>query len=614
MTEDPSSAALLPEEPPPESTDLVRQGRSRAKRRALLVTAGVLTAAAAGLVLFFRAQDAEDRREASIAWGKLSRCLVGPDLAPDERASLRLRTAQIHGMSLSDKELTSPGTDRPWPAACGSLGHAFHEKLKVAGMAESGDAGLAAAVERLAKKLGEGNPLFSDLAEHVDAVFDRARVEKVEAVMAPEGPSPPLAGKAPFNADALAAREPLSRAVFTLKGAHTDAHPAGALRVLVEEKGVPNSPFLCTFAPKDASARCRKLPGSLAEGHGLRLYGTADDDSAPLVFAGERGTAGIFRADTGERIDAMYAYGGYAKKDGTAAALGYDGKNHDLLLVRRPPGAKASRTEISPDFNVGNFYYSTQILWDQLLLRGVTRDNARRLFAAEYAVAGAPVGAFADAGELPEPGLIDGGADEPPHIAGCRTPESMVVRVKGYDNDFMSFRIGGKWSAPMSPEITGGVLSCHGTEAVVTRLEPAPPDQSTKTSITQCHCTSAGCRRNVVVMGKLMENRYELAPREGKVDAADLDGKLLVVWIAGERGGVRMRLAPPEQMTQAKDVVVYDDLIKDGRVQNLPTIFDLRVFSRDGFAIVLLNASSGVHALRVTSDGTVSPMSVTWES
>lgn len=613
MNEDPSSLATEPEEPPPQSTDLMRQGKARAGRRALVGTAAVLVALAGGLTLFLRAQDAENRREVSLAWGKLSRCLVGPDLKLDERASMRLRTEQLTAMSLADKELTAAGTDKPWPQACGPLAHAMHEKLKAAGMDEAGEKGLDAAVERLAKKLGEGNPLFADLSDVVDPVFERASVEEVKPVAASEGPAPPPVTTEPFNADKLEGVDPLSRAVFTLKGAHTDAHPAGALRVLVEEKGIANSPFLCTFAPKDPSAHCRKLPGSLAEGHGLRLYGTADDDSAPLVFAGERGAAGIFRADTGEQIDALYAYGGYSKKDGTAAALGYDGKNHDLLLVRRPPGGKAGRTKIEPDFRVGNFYYSTQILWDHLLLRGVTRDNERKLFAEQYAMTGEPVKTFADVGELQEPGLIEGGADEPPHIAGCKTPESMVVRVKGYDNDFMSFRIGGKWSAPISPELTGGVLSCHGTEAVVTRLELSSPDQSTKTSITQCHCTSAGCRRSLVVMGKLMENRYELAPRDGKVDAADLDGKLLVVWIAGERGGVRMRLAPPDQMTQAKDIVLYDDLIKDKHVQNLPTIFDVRVLSRDGFAIVLLNASSGVHTLRVTPDGSVSTMKVTWE-
>jgi len=614
MSEDPSSLASEPEEPPPQSSDLVRQGKARAGRRALIGAALVLAALGGGLAFFLRAQDAENRREVAIAWGKLSRCLVGPELKLDERASMRLRTAQLHAMSLPDKELLAPGSDKPWLQACGALAHTMHEKLKAAGMNESGEKGLDASVERLAKKLGEGNPLFADLSDVVDAVFDRASAEDVKPVAAGDGPAPPPIASIPLNADTLEGFEPLSRAVFTLKGAHTDAHPAGALRVLVEEKGIANSPFLCTFAPKDPSARCKKLPGSLAEGHGLRLYGTADDDAAPLVFAGERGTAGIFRADTGEQIDALYAYGGYSKKDGTSAALGYDGKNHDLLLVRRPAGAKSSRTKLEPDFRVGNFYYSTQILWDHLLLRGVTKENERKLFATPFAIEGEPVKDFGAVGELPEPGLIDGGADEPPHIAGCKTPESMVVRVKGYDNDFMSFRINGQWSQPISPEITGGVLSCHGTEAVVTRLELSSPDQSTKTSITQCHCTSAGCRRSLVVMGKLMENRYELAPREGKVDAADLDGKLLVVWIAGERGGIRMRLAPPDQMTQAKDIVIYDDLIKEKKVGTLPTIFDLRVMSRDGFAIVLLNASSGVHALRVTPDGAVSTMKVTWET
>src|SRR5690349_10948445 len=134
MREDPSSEALEPEAPPPESTDLVRQGRSRAKRRALLIGLGVSAALVGGLALFLRAQDAENRREVGIAWGKLSRCMIGADLAADERASSRVRAAQLAGMSLTDKELTAAGTDKPWPAVCGQLGHALRDKLKIAGL------------------------------------------------------------------------------------------------------------------------------------------------------------------------------------------------------------------------------------------------------------------------------------------------------------------------------------------------------------------------------------------------------------------------------------------------------------------------------------------------
>jgi hypothetical protein len=216
-------------------------------------------------------------------------------------------------------------------------------------------------------------------------------------------------------------------------------------------------------------------------------------------------------------------------------------------------------------------------------------------------------------GELPEPGLVEGGADEPPHIGGCRSSEAMVVRVKGYDNDFMSFLVGGKWSPPMSPKVSDGVLSCHGTEAVVTRLYPGGPEKGWATKIAQSQCTTAGCRVHDVALDKILKGQYEFGPREMKIDAVDVDGKLLVVWAAGERGGIRMRYAKAEEIERVDDLILYDDLYKDGQVQKLSTLFDLRLFSREGFAILLLSTVTGVYALRLDTGGGMTPVEVTWE-
>src|SRR5262249_10360159 len=144
-----------------------------------------------------------------------------------------------------------------------------------------------------------------------------------------------------------------------------------------------------------------------------------------------------------------------------------------------------------------NFYYSSQILWDQILLRGVTKKEERRLFAQHVERSGAPLGPSVDVGELQEPGLVTGGEDEPPHIAGCRTAGGLVVRVKGYDNDFMSFLSGGRWSAPISPGLTGGTLSCGKDGAAITRVEPAGETEAWKTTISQIRCTPAGCQGTV---------------------------------------------------------------------------------------------------------------------
>ena len=62
------------------------------------------------------------------------------------------------------------------------------------------------------------------------------------------------------------------------------------------------------------------------------------------------------------------------------------------------------------------------------------------------------------------------------------------------------------------------------------------------------------------------------------------------------------------RIAKEKDVLVFDDLVKDDRVQKLSTLFDLRLFAREGFALLLLSTVSGVHALRVEPDGRVTPV------
>jgi hypothetical protein len=319
----------------------------------------------------------------------------------------------------------------------------------------------------------------------------------------------------------------------------------------------------------------------------------------------------VFRADTGELVESVYSYGGYARKDGSSAVLGWDEKQRKPILSRRVAGGARERQLIDTNLRVSNFYYDTQILWDLMLLRGVTKQDERRFFAAPYAWHGEGL-PFVDVGELPEPGLIDGGADEAPHIAGCRSKNATVVRVKGRFNDFLSFYTGGKWSPPTSPELTGGTMSCHGAEAVITRSEIAGQEAAWKTSFSQVHCTPAGCRGAVAKMEPWLKQHYEFAPRDAHVDAVDLDGKLLVVWAAGERGGVRMRLAAPENIASAEDVILFDDFENNGQIQKLSTLFDLRLFSREGFAILLLSTVAGVHAIRIEAGGNAAPVAITW--
>ena len=586
---------------------LIADAQRRRKRMIVVGLAAVVALGAGGYgVSVIQARQAEQR--VTEAFGRLSRCLVDAPIGKDDKPSVLVRRSQLTAMTLPETE-RKPGAPLPWPERCGSFAHQIDEALRDAGRSK-GDDDLARAAAALGKQLGEAMAVSADLGASIDAVWARAAAEKVVAAAVTDVAAPP-ARVEPHDADSLARLTPLAQKAFSFKAVFVEPHPAADMRVLVDDPASSQGSFLCTMTRAASEARCAPLPAAItATKQGLRLFGTADDGAAPLIFAGKRGAEGIFRADTGELVDKLYAYGGYSAKDGYSAVLGWKEKEKELTASRKMPGSAVTQTKLDPPFRTGNPYYSAQMLWGEVMLRGVTKDNRRRLFALSQNRSGALLSEPVDVGELPEAGLIQGGLDEPPHIMGCKTHDAMVVRVKGYDNDFLTFRLGGKWTSPVSPEMTGGTLSCSKTMAAITRVEPAGSNSTHKTSIRQVHCTSAGCKTDVIRMQQLLHNRLEFAPRNNLVDAVDLDGKMLVVWAAGERGGVRMRLAPAEAIAQAPDVILYDDRMKDGKVGSLSTFFDLKLFSREGFAVLLLGTQTGVHALRVDPDGKVTPLKV----
>lgn len=602
----PTTDAHDPAEPPQESIEALLLDAKRRRTRMIIGGASILVLLAGGITAFTLSQQREQNARIATAWGSLSRCLLGTPLEPHETPSLRFRRLQLTGMTLADQQ-RAPDGGNSWPDRCATFAFTLDEALRAAGR----DNDLAHASADLGKQLKDPKSFMDDLSKNIDTTWSLADLQKLPAASAVTIAGPPARAEA-FDADTLGRATPLSPKAFSFKAIYTEPHPALDLRFLIDDTDAPDARLLCTARRAAPEAHCVPLPKTIvASKQGLRLLATADDGAAPLVFAGNRGSEGIFRADSGELVESLYSYGGYASKDGFSAVLGWKEQEHELVATRKPPGAPKDQVPLKPPFRTGNPYYSAQMLWDQAILRGVTAANERRLFALAFSRTGAALGEPLDIGELPEPGLIQGGADEPPHITGCKTAEAMVVRVKGYDNDFMSFRLDGRWTKPVSPEITGGSLSCSKSSAAIIRVEPAGLDNTWKTDIRQALCTSAGCRTDVVRMEKLLHQRFEFGPKDNHVDAVALDGKLLVVWQAGDRGGVRMRLAPASEIANAPDLVIFDDMLKDGHAQQLSTLFDLKLLSREGFAVLLLGTVTGVHALRIEPDGKIAPMKIT---
>ncbi|MGC4000748.1 MAG: hypothetical protein QM767_26165 [Anaeromyxobacter sp.] len=300
----------------------------------------------------------------------------------------------------------------------------------------------------------------------------------------------------------------------------------------------------------------------------------------------------------------MYSYGGYSAKDGSVAVLGWDPEAKTMVLTQKSGENPPSRTPLKPNFQVGNYFYGSQLLWDQVLVRGITPNQERRLFALPLNQKDKSSFSLVDIGELPEPGLIREGEEEQPHLTGCRTDRMTVIRVRGRDSDFLTFRIGDRYTDPVfaSP---WGVLGCHGTTATVVSVEHG---KGGNTRMYHDTCTSAGCVR-VAVNGDALDGKAsDLRPAEPEdVAAVDLDGKLLAIWRAGEFGGLRMRMGEPDKFAHAPSTVIFDDRISDGKATKDSTLLAFRLYSREHFAMLLLSTMAGVHAFRIEPDGTVKP-------
>jgi len=144
-----------------------------------------------------------------------------------------------------------------------------------------------------------------------------------------------------------------------------------------------------------------------------------------------------------------------------------------------------------------------------------------------------------------------------------------------------------------------GLLGCYSSSATLVWTMKAG-----SLHVQHETCTSAGCAVAAVTEHEIDHEASELRIKEkSDVAAVDLDGKLLVAWIAGERGGLRFRMAAPEAFAQAPDTLVFDDHVADGKLTDTTTILGFRLYSREHFAVLLLSTLAGVHAFRIDPSG-----------
>ncbi len=574
---------------------LAVQRRASRKRLVAVVIAFVVLAGAGALAAVV--VQARGKTATRLAYGRFATCLIGDASATGERPSLRVRNTQLASMTTpTDKRF---GNQDEWPTRCGPLAHAFGAAVRDSG----GAAELASAADRLGKALGAETAFEADLSALVDGVFVRAAAEPIPYERA-DVPLPPLPAK-PLSLLSLPKDVRMFGAGTTLSSLHVAPFSDATLRFVVDDKDLPNAPATCALAPGQSEIACKAVPPPAATlSPALRPWGTTENLAHPFVFAGVRGKAGIFDAETGARFVDKLEYGAYGASsldDGTFAYLVWNDKPSSTHLVTmRKDGTRGDKLVVERKES-GNPYYSSALFWRHAAYRQIRKgvDGIRLIVRTIDATElGPPV----DIGRIDEVGHIEGGSEEEPHLTACRSDATTVIRAKGWENTYLAFKTkNGHWSPPIESHGLSGVLTCgSGGAATVTRPWGGRVGSRYKGAIEQSACTASGCDERSVDIPTMMKNTDDVMPREAKdIRAVDVDGKLLVVWRAGDRGGLRMRLAPIDRIAAESDIVVFDDQRREGAPREESALVDFAVLPAAHGAVLLLGTVEGVFAFFV---------------
>lgn len=564
---------------------------------------GGVGAVALGGGVWFAVKTIESRRSAAreVDFASLSTCLVGEPLAAGETVEARVRAIQL-GVVGTPKDKRAKPNEQPWPLACAPYAHAVSEHFGGA----SGP-GLGASANALAVAVKSDAGAGAELAPLVAKLFADAQQKGLAHRVLGGVPAAPKPLPALLSPEAFAKAPIFLSGKFSLATVRPEPTTGKQLRFLIDDKNAPEGPLSCSWTGgAGKSVVCQKVPAVAQKSPGLTLLGTTEEGARPFFFAGERGKEGVFPPDGRDKVAAFPVVTATARADGSFFAL-HKAETKELKLLFVPPTGPSQDKPGLAATEVDGQHAAFAL--DVLVYQGPKPGGqGAHLWAKKLAPQGlAPEAAF-DVGELADAAPADA---KEPGISVCKSVESTVVRVTGGPTDSFAFFTGGRWSAVVKGGARGGALTCRGIDAITTSVTTELEGDRNWATVAQSKCNAGGCSEVKVPLRQMIFGLAEIAPADAKgIVAADVGGKLLVVWSAGLVGGLRMRLAPAASIKEASDVVLYDGR-EEGGTAGLTSFVDMKLLPLGDEALLLLSTTSGVRALRVGVDGSVGPLAVT---
>jgi len=566
------------------------QQRKRVVFIGLGIGSVVIAVAALGVMKYREAQAA---RRVVESYASLTQCLLGDAPQPGEAPSLRVRRMQLTALTQFEVARAADKAG-PWPDRCAKYGYGLHESIGDSSIAETKGKPLADAAKALASALDQKDGFWRDASAVVDAAF--AEAAKAGILLEPRSDVPPPPERArPLDVDALAKSGALTEKPISLTDLHVQSASRGEVRFVIDDaKG--DTRRVCTITAD--AARCAPVAGALAAAKpGLRPLGTHDDGAEPLVASGESAYA-----STGAKLLDGSPLGAQSTTGGRATLLFEGARGLELRQVTS--GTVTTTTVGLGALKVAEPKRDARILWDQLV--AIVQNGKETSLAASSLVGPSPP--LEVVGALPKAGSERSGSSEA-RIDGCQSNGITVARARLGRDEYLSFFTKGSWTAPLKLSRYGAALHCHAGQAVLLQVEGGTGEASLDATLSRQQCSPTECRVTTLATRELYVGEVGLASST-PIALGNVDGKALVAWQSGQRGGLRMRLGALDKLAGVPDVIVFDDLVQHGKVVDGSTILDLRMLSAERFAVLLVVTPAGLRGLRVGGDGKALPVTL----
>ena len=554
----------------------------RSRKRGVLIALG-MTAVFAGAIAAFGLHQRRTALEATlVAQSDLTTCLLGEIPEDGRAAAVSYRRHQVAWLGRSDAD-RGGNAKSAWPARCSEAALRVYDNAGRAGLGDE----LALAAKDLAKTLTEDRAFAPGAWEDVEREFTRAADAKLRSRLTEV--EPPPAHPRALTVDDLRPESLLAKKFIPIRSLQTSAHTSGDPVLLVDDGD--EVAFYCFRAP--TKLRCARVAPEATPAKGeLKLLGSAAPGVAPLVIDSRNV---VMRADSGRRVDDLAATSGYVREDELAVLVG-SAEGAPVLAVQRREGGPTVRLPLSeqlerafdgkpPGFE--ELGRDVVVAQGYLFVRGLL-DDALTLHALP----------LSKDGRLGAPILLTRAwVDSLLTMSTCATETSTTVRLHAGSGDLL---------ATLTPDGRAVVAQVGAALAADRWCEGGAA--LSRSSIGVQRCVGSRCSTQRVPA----DPKGDRAPRVGVRDLGHLGPELVFVWGATEIGGVRLLRSAKGDFAEAKDFVVFDDRLAEGRLTDLPTVTELRVFGGEESALALLATAKGLAAVRFMKDGTVAPDAIEW--